>query len=519
MSMRREEEHSWLARVFKCSDGRENAIGREEDIVKIKKMILRDTPDPIFVVGAKYVGKTQLARHLYKHWKEEEKTIVPVLFSFIGDFASFDDRSLLEQFSVKVILDCQTKDCGTASAQKGNAPSLIEQAVDAAKVMRKQKRRVVILIDDWLAILDRCRELDKRAFADFLNIGLTKLKDAGATFVFLDRFPCRVLPEEILEKLPAVRDPYYLLPLAYNAVVAVAKKKKYKIDQAGEALWNYVGGNIDLVKRLCDHWKGANAICDNEREKIHNVMDELVRSLARLFVKTKEEAVKLLQRLAENPETVVNDQVVKELCRMGVVDSSGGGPWMCGAMREYLFSCNGEGARENKKPMVLFDGKSARLQVNGSPIEIKDKWALLILYLIAQDPKWRERDKIVCNAILLGLSSIRDDKDRMNIMRNDCPHAYNEIDVIHERTSLDEMIDISTDLGHRLIGGVKKGRKYIREKVEPEVSKRLRLSGGFYFLPKGGSSDGGKNKGRKTIEANWFMHVDFRIKPPDASTL
>ncbi len=391
--MRRAKKYGGIANVIR------GFWGRERDIAEIKKMVERDTPVPIFIVGAKSVGKSALASRLYERWKKnDEEAIVPVLFRFIGDFVLCDKRTLLEQLSKKVISDCQVKDGGIKDGgiervQEMDSRPLLDQAEETVRTMCRNKRKVVILVDNWLAILDQCQDLDPRAFGDFLNMGVTRLRQAGATFVFLDSFSRDMLPESIRVKLPVMSLEYYLLPLSYNDLAVAAKKEKEKISQDDEDLWNYVGGYIDLVKGLCIHWKGADAICGNERVMIHNVMDALVRSLARLFVKTREEAVKLLQRFAENPETVVNDPVVKELCRMGVIDSSGGGPWMCGAMREYLFSCNGEGARENKKLKVVLKCQDMSVEIDGErlpPFQEERKtdaiqFALLYLLLTDED--------------------------------------------------------------------------------------------------------------------------------------
>ena len=388
MSTRREKELPGIAKVL------HNFWGRERDIAAIKEMVVRDPPITIFVVGAKFVGKSELARQLYQRWLNNEEKIVPVLFRFIGDLVLCDKRTLLEQLSEKVISGCQAKDRRIGRAQEKDSRSLLDQAEEAVRTMHQKKRNVVILVDDWLGILDRCQELDPRAFGDFLNIAVTRLRKVGAAFVFLDRFSCNVLsdvlPQSIRVKLPVRSREYYLRPLTFNELATCAEKVKENLSPDDEVLWDYVGGDIDLVKGLCQHWKSADAMLDYERKMIHDVMGARIDSLVELGA-TKEQAIKLLLSYAESPETVVDNPAVKELCKMGVLVASGGGPWICGAMREYLLRNGGE-AREHNKLKVVLKCRTMFVEIGGKrPIPFQEdkkgalKFALLYLLLTDKD--------------------------------------------------------------------------------------------------------------------------------------
>jgi hypothetical protein len=392
MIMRRDEREG-ISKVLRYERGRP-FLRRERDISVITEKVLRQDAVPLFVVGAWHVGKSALARSLYDRWQNSKKRlIVPVRFSLIDDLELYGEKAgtLLEQFSKKVISCCGGG--GEAKCANGEAVGTsLDRAEDAVRGVCGKRKKVVILIDDWMAICDKCKELDLRAFGDFLNKGITRLRGAGANFVFLDKVPRDLLPENISLKLP-IGEEYFLLPVAYQDVKEEARKLKVKLEQRDHRLWEYVGGDFDLVRLLCRKWKDSDALSDDERGIIDCTMAGRIIRLTMLGVDSPADAHLLFRSLAKDARQVADNPVVKQLCRMGVIDPSGGGIWMCDAMRDYLERKRKQASDAPAKPIVSLKCKGMEVRIGGRSLalqrdEKQQVVQFLILYVI-----FSEREK------------------------------------------------------------------------------------------------------------------------------
>ena len=459
-----------------CLDG---LLNRKNELRDLREMVLQQRH--ALVIGLPDMNIHGFVTELRKRWAADgSEEIWAGHFGFLrgdGFQASLQSRmSIADQFCKRILEEYKDK------ARPCHRDSLLNQLKCVVERIPKRGKHACLLVED----LGLRPTIDERQMDDFFgNVVQTLIDDCRSTFVFFSSYP-----KQFLQRNPAwgqhlaSTHEFYLKPIPLE---------RFKADgcfgKDYEMVWRHTRGVPALIEKLKD-------VTPLTEAKITKALEGEIKGLR--------SKLKVALDNGELSEAV--------LIKMGLTDFINNQD----ALSHDRVTTSG-------KPRVVLDGKREELLVNGSPIPINDKFALLILYLIAKDPKWRERDTIATKAILRGLSSIRDDKNGMNMMRNDCPCACSVLDDIPERASLAEMTDINTDLGFRLINKVGRGRKYIRERVEPEVRKSLCLSVGFYFLPKGGSSDGGrkqgKNKGRKTIEANWNTHIDFRIKPPDTSTL
>ena len=473
--------------------GLDDLLNRENELRDLRETVLRQRF--ALVIGLPDMNVHNFVTKLRERWTVGgAEGIWAGHFGFMrgdGFQASLQSRmSITDQFCKRILEEYKTK-----SRREGSQLNHLKEVIGR---VQKRGKKICLLVED----LGIRPTIDDRQMDDlFSNVVQGLVDDCNATFIFFSSFSKQVLRNNSSwGRHLASEHEIYLKPIPLERFTALGK--------AGKMAWRLTSGIPALMEKL------KKSLTDATLTKMlkKSQTDPTIAKMLEGDIKRIQSEVKILVREGKLSE--------EDLQKMGLSEFVNNQDAIM--FRDHM--------AVSEKPQVVLDGIREALLVEASvkarnewpSIPIKDIWALLILYLIAKDPKWRERDKIVRNSILLGLSAIRDDMDRMNMMQKDCPRAYDVMkSVIRERASLDEMTDIHSKSGARLTKAVETGRKYIRNHVESKVSELLTLHDGFYFVPRGGSSDGGrkrgKNQGRKTVEANWNVHVDFKIKPSDAS--